>query len=74
MYLLRQILTILFLPIAIFIFMIGWSLQWIGQKQNESRVKKHQRDTVVNDGTTDECVEVRVIEDLMKEVLKANSV
>jgi hypothetical protein len=69
--LLRQILTILFLPIAIFIFMIGWSLQWMVQKQNESRVKKSQRETVVNDGATDECVEVKVIEDLMEEVLKA---
>ena len=69
--LLHQIWTILFLPIAIFIFMIGWSLQWIGQKQNESRVKKPQREMIVNDGTTDECVEVRVIEDLMEEVLKA---
>jgi hypothetical protein len=69
--LLRQILTILFLPIAIFIFIFGSSLQWIGQKQNESRVKKPQRETVVNDGTTDECVEVKVIEELMEEVLKA---
>ena len=51
--------------------MIGWSVQWIGQKQNESIIKKHQRETVVNDGTTDECLEVRVIEDLMEEVLKA---
>jgi hypothetical protein len=69
--LLRKILIILFLPIAIFIFMIGWSLQWIGQKQNETRVKKPQRETVVNDGTSDEYVEVGVIEDLMEEVLKA---
>jgi hypothetical protein len=66
--LLRQILTILFLPIAIFIFMIGWSLQWIGQKQSESRVEKPIRETVINDGTTDECVEIKVIEDLMEEV------
>jgi hypothetical protein len=66
--LLRQILTILFLPIAIFIFMIGWSLQWIGQKQSESRVEKPQREAVVNDGATDECVEMKVIEDLMEEV------
>jgi hypothetical protein len=69
--LLRQILTILFLPIAIFIFMIGWSLQWIGQKQNESGVKKPQRELIDNDDPTDECVEVRVIEGLMEEVLKA---
>jgi hypothetical protein len=69
--LLRQILTILFLPIAIFVFMIGWCLQWIGQKQSESRVIKPQRETVVNDGATDECVEVKVIEELMEEVLKA---
>jgi hypothetical protein len=69
--LLRQILTIVFLPVAIFIFMIGWIMQCIGQKQIESRVKKPQRETVVNDDTTDECVEVRVIEDLMEEVLKA---
>lgn len=69
--LLRQILTILFLPIAIFVFMIGWTLQWMGQKQNESRVEKPQRETVVNDGTADECVEVEVIEDLMEKVLKA---
>jgi hypothetical protein len=51
--------------------MIGWGMQWIGQKQIESRVKKPQRETVVNDDATDECVEVRVIEDLMEEVLKA---
>ena len=51
--------------------MIGWGLQWIGQKQNESRVGKLHRETVVNDGVTDECVEVKVIEALMEEVLKA---
>ena len=65
--LLRQILTILFLPIAIFLFMIGWSLQWIGQKQNESRVKKPQREAV---SETDEYVEIKVIEDLMEQVIK----
>ena len=69
--LLRQILTVLFLPLAIFFFMIGWGLQWIGQKQNESRVGKPHIETVVNDGVTDECVEVKVIEALMEEVLKA---
>jgi hypothetical protein len=69
--LLRQILTILFLLIAIFIFMTGWSLQWIGQKQNESRVRKPNREKVVNDGATDGCLEVKVIEALMEEVLKA---
>ena len=68
--LLRQILTILFVPIAIFFFMIGWSLQWIGQKQNESRVKKPQREAVGEDGATDQYVEVKVIEDLMEQVLK----
>lgn len=69
--LLRQILTVLFLPLAIFFFMMGWGLQWIGQKQNESRVGKPHRETVVNDGVTDKCVEVKVIEALMEEVLKA---
>jgi hypothetical protein len=69
--LLRQILTVLFLPVAIFIFMIGWCLQWIGQNQSESRVKKPKRETVVNDGAINECVEVKVIEDLMEKVLKA---
>jgi len=68
--LLRQILTVLFLPIAIFIFMIGWSLQWIGQNQNKSRVKTPQKGTVVEDDITDECVELKVIEDLMEQVLK----
>jgi hypothetical protein len=66
--LLRQVLTVLFLPLAIFFFMIGWSLQWIGQKQSESGVGKPQRETVVSDSVTDE---VKVIEALMEEVLKA---
>jgi hypothetical protein len=69
--LLRQILTVLFLPLAIFFFMIGWGLQWIGQKQSENRVGKPHRETVVNDGATDVFVEVKVIEALMEEVLKA---
>ena len=68
--LLRQILTVLFLPLAVFLFMIGWSLQWIGQKQNESIVKMSQKETVVKDGATDECVEVKVIAELMEDVLK----
>ena len=50
--------------------MIGWSLQWIGQKQNESRVKLSQREVAGEDGATDEHVEVKVIEDLMEQVLK----
>ena len=66
--LLRQILTVLFLPLAVFLFMIGWSLQWIGQKQSESRVGKPHRETVVSDSVPDE---VKVIEALMEEVLKA---
>ena len=68
--LLRQILTVLFLPLAVFLFMIGWSLQWIGQKQSESRVKMSQREVAGEDGATDEQVEVKVIEDLMEQVLK----
>jgi ASC-1-like (ASCH) protein len=51
--------------------MIGWSLQWIGRKQIESRVKEPQREKVVNDGTADKCVEVKVIAAVMEEVLKA---
>jgi hypothetical protein len=69
--LLRQILTILFLPIAIFVFMIGLNLQWMEQKQNKLRVKTPQIETVVKDGTTDERVEVKIIEDLMEKVPKA---
>ena len=68
--LLRQILTVLFLPLAVFLFMIGWSLQWIGRKQSESRFKLSQREVVDEDGATDEHVEVKVIEDLMEQVLK----
>ena len=68
--LLRQILTVLLLPLAVFFFMIGWSLQWIGQKQNESRVRLSQREVAGEDGATDEQVEVKVIEDLMEQVLK----
>lgn len=42
----------------------------MGQKQNESIVKMSQKETVVKDGATDECLEVKVIEDLMAQVLK----
>ena len=41
------------------------------QKQNKLRVKTPQIETVVKDGTTDERVEVKIIEDLMEKVLKA---
>ena len=70
MKLLRQILTILFLPIAILIFMIGWGLQWIGEKQNINKVEKPQRETISADGVTDEIVEVKVIAELMEKVIK----
>ena len=70
MKLLRQILTFLFLPIAILIFMIGWGLQWIGEKQNINKVEKPQRETISADGVTDEIVEVKVIAELMEKVIK----
>ena len=70
MKLLRQILTILFLPIAILIFMIGWGLQWIGEKQNINKVEKPQREPISEDDVTDEIVEVTVIADIMEKVVK----
>jgi len=64
-------LAILFLPLAVFIFIIGWSLQWLEQAQNKNRVKTAQEESVVTEGgATDECLEVKVIEDLMERLLK----
>ena len=69
----RQILNILFLPIAIFIFMIGWGLQWIGEKQTISKVEKSQRKTISKDDETKEPVEFKVIADLMEKVVKTEN-
>ena len=68
----RGALTILLLPILVLIFVFGWALYWIGEQQNRNRVKTPQKEMIVaKEGTTDENVEVGLIEDLMEKVLKA---
>ena len=62
---------ILLVPIAVFIFMGGWLLCWMGnQLDRESIQTTLKKTTVTEGGATDECVEVGLIEDLMEEQLE----
>ena len=63
----RRASTILLLPIAVFIFMIGWVLIQMEKQQDKRRIKA----PVTEQGTTDEYLEVGIIEDLMEKTLRA---
>jgi hypothetical protein len=64
-------LVVLFLPVAVGVFMVGWVLYWFGQPRNKSGVKTPQGETLVaEDVAADECLEVKVIEGLMERVLE----
>jgi len=66
----RRALSILLLPIVIFIFVIGWSLSWIGEKQNKKLEVARAKTIATEDDTSDECVEVGLIENLMERMLE----
>jgi len=67
----RRASTIFLIPFAIFIFMIGWGLIRIERHQDRGNVEtpQNRKPIVAEDSTTDECVEVGIIEDLMECVL-----
>jgi uncharacterized membrane protein len=65
----RRALTVLLLPIVVFIFMVGWVLFWMGKQQNRGSVEELRRKRSASEGadTTEEgYVEVGLIEDLME--------
>jgi hypothetical protein len=67
----RKVLVVLFLPVAVGVFMVGWILYCFGQPRNKSGVKTRQGETLVTeDGAADEGLEVKIIEDLMEKVLE----
>lgn len=65
-------LTILLLPIVVFVFMIGWIFYWMGKQQNRSSIEAPQRKRSASESadTTEDYVEVGLIEDLMEKQLK----
>lgn len=67
----RGVLGILLLPIVIFIFVIGWSLSWIGEQQNRRVVANRAETATAKEGKAEECVEVGLIENLMEKMLEA---
>jgi hypothetical protein len=51
--------------------MANWVVYWTGRHQNRGIVKTSQRKTTfTKEGTTDECVEVGLIEGLMEKQLE----
>ena len=69
--LLSRALSILFLPIVIFIFMVGWVSNWLVNQRNRYNVetlRRHRKATKSNKAI--EYVEIGVIEDLMEELLE----
>jgi nitrogen fixation-related uncharacterized protein len=68
----NRIITILLLPIIVFVFIIGWALYWVGKKQTDSN-REPPRPNIVKDADTggQDDVEIGVIEDLMEKQLKA---
>lgn len=62
----RRALSILLLPIVIFIFIIGWSLSWIGEEHTRNGVKAPERETANEESKSDESVEVGLVENLME--------
>ena len=68
----RRALTILFLPITIVIFVVGWVFYCIGKKQDRGSTKTpYRKTTVTEESTTDEYVEVGLIDDLVEKQPKA---
>jgi Tfp pilus assembly protein PilO len=68
----RRVLTVLLLPIVVFVFMIGWIFYWMGELQNRSRSEESQRKLGASKsaGATEDYVEVGLIEDLMEKQLE----
>ncbi|MCW4046547.1 MAG: hypothetical protein NWE99_03170 [Candidatus Bathyarchaeota archaeon] len=67
----KRIVTILLLPIIVFVFIVGWALYWVGKQQDSNR--EPSRVNTAKDADTDEQepVEIGVIEELMEKQLKA---
>jgi flagellar basal body-associated protein FliL len=69
----NRIITILLLPIVIFVFIIGWALYWIGKQQTSTNRETPRKPNTAKDADTKEqdYVEIGVIEELMEKQLKA---
>jgi flagellar basal body-associated protein FliL len=64
-----RIITILLLPIIIFVFVIGWAMYRIG-KQHSDTSNKPQNTAKDTDTNEEDEVEIGVIEELMEKQLK----
>ena len=64
-----RIITILLLPIIIFVFVIGWAMYRIGKQRSDtnSKTQNTAKDTDTNE---EDEVEIGVIEELMEKQLK----
>jgi Tfp pilus assembly protein PilO len=67
----NRIITILLLPIIVFVFIIGWALYWVGKQQDSNR-EPPRVNTAKDAGTGEqEPIEIGVIEELMEKQLTA---
>jgi flagellar basal body-associated protein FliL len=65
-----RIITILLLPLIVFVFIIGWAMYWIGKQRSGTNGKP--QNTAKNAETNEEDdVKIGVIEELMEKQLKA---
>jgi flagellar basal body-associated protein FliL len=63
----RRAVTILLLPIIVFVFMVGWIFYWMGKQQDKGSVKSPPvKEPASEARAEEEYVEVGLIEDLME--------
>lgn len=67
----NRIITILLLPIIVFVFIIGWALYWVGKQQDSNRESPRVNTVKDVDTGEQEPVEIGVIEELMEKQLTA---
>lgn len=65
-----RIVTILLLPIIVFVFVIGWAMYWIGKQRSDTDSGPQNKVKNVDANEEDE-VKIGVIEELMEKHLKA---
>jgi len=67
----RRALTILFLPIVVLVFMVGWVFYYMGKQQDRGMEAQEKRSFQQGTGIKEEdYVEVGLIEDLMEKTVQ----
>jgi hypothetical protein len=65
----RRVLMIVFLPVFVFLFFVGWILYVVGDKRmnNKDAPERKTDDSVEEELTEDDGVEIGLIEETLKE-------